>query len=186
MNLFFVTVNEFKAREVEYYLRNAGVHPQIVNYPIQEILSIDLNVIVRNKALIAYRELGRPCVVEHGGLLVDALKGLPGGLSKVVWDTVGDRLCGFLDDEDGRMATAQSVVGYCDGRRVRLHVGETRGTIAECARGDYKFQWDPIFIPEGQSKTNAELGFPGKAEYSQAAKAWQSLLKQLKQERAVT
>jgi inosine/xanthosine triphosphate pyrophosphatase family protein len=47
-------------------------------------------------------------------------------------------------------------------------------------RGDYKFQWDPIFIPGGQDKTYAELGFPDKGKYSQAAEAWRQLLKHLK------
>jgi len=179
VKLYFVTVNDFKTKEVGQYLSSSGVDLHVVKYPIQEILNIDLSVIVRDKVLKAYRELGRPCVVEHGGLLIDALKGLPGGLSKVVWDTVGDKLCNFLDDKDTRAATAQSVVGYCDGQRVYLHVGETRGTIADRARGGYTFQWDPIFIPEGESKTYAEFGFPEKGKYSQAPKAWNALLRQL-------
>lgn len=41
------------------------------------------------------------------------------------------------------------------------------------------FQWDPIFIPEGQNKTYAEMGFPEKGKYSQAAKAWQKLVAEL-------
>jgi XTP/dITP diphosphohydrolase len=179
MKLFFVTVNDFKAKEVQEYLKASGVELHVVKHPIQEILNIDLSVIVRDKALKAYRELGRPCVVEHGGLLIDALKGLPGGLSKVVWDTVGDKLCRFIDASDSRVATAQSVIGYCDGRRIHLHVGETKGIVADRARGDYMFQWDPIFIPDGQSKTYAELGFPEKGKYSQAAKAWRALVSQL-------
>jgi XTP/dITP diphosphohydrolase len=179
VKLFFVTVNDFKTKEVQEYLKDSGVELEIVRYRVQEILNIDLTVIAKDKTLKAYEKLGIPCVVEHGGLLIDALTGLPGGLSKVVWDAVGDKLCNFLDDKDTRAATAQSVIGYCDGRRVHIHVGETRGTIADQARGGYKFQWDPIFIPEGQSKTYAELGFPEKGRYSQAAKAWNALVKQL-------
>lgn len=179
MKLFFVTVNDFKTKEVREYLKDSGVELEIVKYGVQEILNIDLSVIVKDKALKAYQQLGIPCVVEHGGLIIDALKGLPGGLSKVVWDAVGDKLCNFLDDKDTRAATAQSVIGYCDGRRVHIHVGETRGRVADRARGGYTFQWDPIFIPDGQSKTYAELGFPEKGKYSQAAKAWNALVKQL-------
>ncbi len=180
MKVYFVTINEFKANEVGHYLRGSGADLQVIKYPIQEILNIDLSVVVRDKVLKAYRNLGRPCVVEHGGLRIDALRGLPGGLSKVVWDTVGDKICSFLEPGDSRAATAQSVVGYCDGQRVHLLVGETRGTVAERSRGDYKFQWDPIFIPDGQDRTYAELGFPDKGKYSQAAKAWRLLLRQLK------
>lgn len=179
MKLYFVTVNNFKATEVASYLRGTDIELQVIQHQIQEILNIDLSVIVEDKVLKAYRHLGRPCVVEHGGLLLDALNGLPGGLSKVVWDTVGDKICGFLRKEDSRAATAQSVIGYCDGRRLYEYVGETRGTIANRARGSYKFQWDPIFIPDGQDRTYAEMGFPEKGQYSQAAKAWKQLVDSL-------
>jgi XTP/dITP diphosphohydrolase len=64
------------------------------------------------------------------------------------------------------------VVGYCDGRRVHLLEGETKGSIATKAKGSYKFQWDPVFIANGSSKTFAQIGFPAKAAFSQAAKAW--------------
>lgn len=180
MKIYFVTVNDFKAKEVPHFLRGTGADLHVVRRPIQEILNSDLSVIVKDKALKAYQEFGRPCVVEHGGLMIDALNGLPGGLSKVVWDRVGDKICNFLDPADSRAATAQSAIGYCDGQRIHVFIGETRGTIAEQSRGDYKFQWDPIFIPAGQDKTYAELGFPEKCKYSQAADAWRQLLKQLK------
>lgn len=176
MNVYFVTVNTYKANEVETYLADCGFDLQIVPHRIQEILHIDLTEIVKDKVLKAYRDLRLPCVVEHGGLQIDALSGLPGGLSKVVWDTVGDRLCSFLRPGDPRTATAKSVIGYCDGKRVHTFSGETRGQISECGRGDYKFQWDPIFIPDGATETYAEMGFPRKKGYSQAAKAWSDYL----------
>jgi XTP/dITP diphosphohydrolase len=180
VTIYFVTVNDFKAREVQHYLSTEGVNVQIVKYPLQEILNIDLRIIVEDKVLKAYRQLGHPCFVEHGGLLIDQLSGLPGGLSKVVWDTVGDKICTFIGNKDARSATAQSVVGYCDGKRVYQQVGETRGTVADKARGKYLFQWDPVFIPDGQNKTYGEMDIAEKANYSQAAKAWRAFVKELK------
>jgi XTP/dITP diphosphohydrolase len=76
-------------------------------------------------------------------------------------------------------ATAKSVIGYCDGKKVYLFTGETRGSISQSGRGDYKFQWDPIFIPDGSNQTYAEMGFPKKKAYSQAAKAWNELIQAL-------
>ncbi|WP_158789127.1 non-canonical purine NTP pyrophosphatase [Granulicella sp. L46] len=172
MKLYFVTMNPFKEQEVTQYLQDAPVDLQVFKYPIQEILNLNLEVIARDKALKAYARLGRPCAVEHGGLSIEALQGLPGGLSKVVWDSVADKVCNFLDANESRAASAQTVIGYCDGKRVHLFKGETKGTISECSRGDYAFQWDPIFIPNGDTRTYAEMGFPEKARYSQAAKAW--------------
>jgi XTP/dITP diphosphohydrolase len=181
MKLYFVTTNDFKVKEVERYLAGTDLQLQCVHYQIQEILNIDLAVVVKDKVLKAYAHLGHPCVVEHGGLLIEALGNLPGGLSKVVWDNVGDKICSFLSPSDSRKAVAQSVIGYCDGKRVFTFQGETEGTIADVARGTYMFQWDPIFIPHGETKTYAEFGFPDKEKYSQAAKAWRLLVESLTQ-----
>lgn len=176
MNLYFVTTNSFKVNEVQQYLAGTHLQLQPVPYQIQEILSLDLEVVVKDKALKAYAYLGHPCVVEHGGLLIEALGNLPGGLSKVVWDNVGEKICTFLGPTDSRKAIAQSVIGYCDGKRIYTFKGETEGTIADSARGTYMFQWDPVFIPNPETKTYAEFGFPDKAKYSQAAKAWRLLV----------
>lgn len=180
MTLYFVTMNDYKPKEVTEYLSGTGIGLSVVRYPIQEILNLDMEVIVRDKVLKAYQYLGRPCVVEHGGLLIAGLKGLPGGLSKVVWDTVGDQICTFLQPGTSRAAVARSVIGYCDGCNISIFTGDTSGTIADCQKGAYAFQWDPVFIPDGQSKTYAELGFPEKGRYSQAAKAWAKLVNHLK------
>jgi XTP/dITP diphosphohydrolase len=176
MKLYFVTTNAYKVKEVQQYLAGSGLELQVVAYPIQEILNLDLEIVVKDKALKAYQYLAHPCVVEHGGLLIGALGGLPGGLSKVVWDNVGGKICSFLGPKDSRRAIAQSVVGYCDGQRIYTFKGETEGQLAESPRGLYDFQWDPVFVPDGESKTYAELGFPEKAKYSQAAKAWELLV----------
>ncbi len=180
MNLYFNTVNSFKAAEVKVFLEGSGLDLRIVGQAIQEILHIDLHVIVKDKALKAYEKVGVPCAVEHGGLQIRDLKMFPGGLSKVVWDTVGEKLVGFLSASDSREAVAKSVIGYCDGRRVHLFDGETKGMIAPSAKGDYRYQWDPIFIPEGDTRTYGEMGFPEKRKYSQAAKAWTKLVEHLK------
>lgn len=172
MKLYFVTTNDYKIKEVEQYLAGTDLELQPVSFQINEILNLDLEAVVTDKVLKAYKYLGHPCVVEHGGLLIQALNNLPGGLSKVVWDTVGPKICTFLSTADSRKAIAQSVIGYCDGKRVHTFKGETEGTLADEARGTYMFQWDPVFIPAGETKTYAEFGFPDKEKFSQAAKAW--------------
>ena len=109
--VFFVSVNEYKANEVGSYVEDPELEIVIINKRIQEIMDLDLAVIVKDKILQAYKILKQPCVVEHGGLSIDALGGLPGGLSKVVWDTVGDNICQWLSAGDSRGATAKSNVG---------------------------------------------------------------------------
>ena len=105
-----------------------------------------------------------------------ALPGLPGGLGKIVWDSVHDRMCQFLTEGDTREAFARAYLGYCDGRRVHVFSGETHGTIADQARGDYTFAWDPIFIPDGSSQTYGEMGAEKKAPSSPITRAWDAFV----------
>lgn len=179
MKIYFVTANDLKAQEMQDYLKRspANVEIRVLRKSLQEILCLDIASIVKNKALEAYKYLAVPCVVEHSGLFMKGLPGLPGGLGQIIWNEIGERMCTFLRPEDSREATAQSFIGYCDGRHVRSYCGETPGRIAESARGDYKFNWDPIFIPDGSDKTYGEMGPEEKRLTSPSVKAWSSFLK---------
>ncbi len=184
MKLYFVSQNTYKQDEARAWFAGSGlmdVSLEIVPWGVQELMSFSLEEIARHKVLQAFQSLsGLPCVIEHGGLFVDALKGLPSGLSRVVWDQVGDQLCTWIPPSGSRSAVARSVVAYCDGRKVHLFQGETPGEIAPNARGTYAFQWDPIFIPQGERQTYAEMGLPAKTAHSQGHKAWKLLYAHLK------
>jgi len=175
--LYFVTTNEFKKEEVTKIFSNSNVVLEVVNIHISELMHLDLEEIVKDKLLQAYKLFGLPCAVEHGAIHIDALNRLPGGISKVVWDSVGDKICKFIQPGEPRTATARSLVGYCDGKKMHFFLGETKGMIAEESRGDRKFQWDPIFIPDGSTSTYSELGLSEKYQFSQATKAWSQLIK---------
>ncbi len=178
MKVYFATSSRPKEIEMHDFLSTLpasardGIELVVFRSDLPEILDCNIDRIVTQKAIDAYGRLAVPCVVEHSGLLMDALPELPGGLGQVIWRSVGDRMCDFLRDDDPRTATARSVIGFCDGRRVSLFPGETRGRVAERARGEYRFNWDPIFIPEGSDRTYGEMGLEGKRATSPAHKAW--------------
>lgn len=178
--LYFITSNKHKKEEAEYIFTPSGIQLQTVNIRISEIMHLELEEIVEDKLLKAYQQFGLPCAVEHGALHIDFLDALPGGLSKVVWDTIKGKLCDLVLPGKDRAATAKSVVGYCDGRKLHFFTGETRGEIADAPKGGRDFQWDPIFIPDGGKQTFSELGFPDKLPFSQATKAWEQLIAFLK------
>ena len=186
MKIFFVTKNKYKKAEVLNYINSPEVKAQfdielsVVEKGLQEILDPDIEKIVRAKALEAYKYLGVPCVVEHGGIFIDSLAKLPGGVGQIIWNAVGDRMCGFLKEDDSRSATARSIIGYCDGKRISTYTGETHGMITKASRGDYNFNWDPIFVPEGSTQTYGEMGPELKRSTSQAIKAWDNFLDSLK------
>ena len=187
MKIYFVTANEKKIAESDERLKRFVERPQTrkrVRLEIEicpfkkhldELLDTNIESIVRNKVIEAYRVVRLPCVVEHGGLFLDAWggsKGLLGGLGEIVWDAVGEGMCGFLRAEDTRGAEAQSIIGYCDGRRVRTYPGRTKGEVTEHARGDRGFRWDPIFKPTGCDLTYGEMAPEVKRETSPDEKAW--------------
>lgn len=187
MKIYFVTANEKKIAESDERLKRFVDRPQTrkrVRLEIEicpfkkhldELLDTNIESIVRNKVIEAYRVVRLPCVVEHGGLFLDAWggsKGLLGGLGQIVWDAVGEGMCGFLRAEDTRGAEAQSIIGYCDGRRVRTYPGRTKGEVTEHARGDRGFRWDPIFKPTGCDLTYGEMAPEVKRETSPDEKAW--------------
>jgi XTP/dITP diphosphohydrolase len=49
--------------------------------------------------------------------------------------------------------------------------GKLEGWIAECPRGSGGFGYDPVFVPEGESRTVAELGDEWKRTHSHRARA---------------
>jgi XTP/dITP diphosphohydrolase len=178
MKIYFATSSVWKARELDDFLSTAppatrgGTELLVYSSDLPEVLDCDIDRIVTQKAIDGYQQLALPCVVEHSGLLMDALPGLPGGLGQIIWKSIGDRMCDFLRSDDSRAATARSVIGYCDGRHITLFAGETRGHVADRARGDYAFNWDPIFIPDGSDRTYGEMGLQAKRETSPVHKAW--------------
>jgi len=150
---------------------------RVIKQKVEEILNPDLNFVVREKTLEAYRYLKQPCLVEMSGLFFDGLPQLPGPLGRIIWKAVGDRMCDFLRKEDTRLATAKSIIGYCDSKQIQLYEGSTAGKVTKRARGDYnKENWDPIFIPEGYKQTYAEMGPQRKYKTSPLIKAWRKFL----------
>jgi XTP/dITP diphosphohydrolase len=178
MKLYFVTSNEHKKREVKQYVKDLNIKLEFFNKKIQEILDFDLQSIVKNKCFQAFEEVRLPCVVEHGGLEINSLNGFPSGISKVFWDKLGEKICTIIPMDD-RRATAKVIIGYCNGKNIKTFTGITNGMISLEPKGIEGFQWDPIFIPDGSSKTLSELGIEGKKKFAPAPKAWKQLSQEI-------
>src|SRR4029453_9791578 len=182
MKLYFLTTNKNKTAEAKAFFEQPDVKAhniefRVIGYDVQEILDPDLKLVVEKKALEAYRYLNQPCLIEKSGLYFKGLPELPGPLGRIIWNAVGERMCDFLRKGDTRLATARAIIGYCDGKRIRLYEGRTSGEVEERARGDYnKSTWDPIFIPEGDKQTYAEMGRERKFKTSPVIKAWRKFI----------
>jgi XTP/dITP diphosphohydrolase len=120
---------------------------------------------------------------EDSGIEVDGLRGAPGILSaRFGRGEPVERLLAELEgiEGDGRRAryVCELVALSPDGEEVR-GTGILEGRIAEEARGSQGFGFDPIFVPEGEEQTVAELGNEWKAENSHRARAARDLLRAL-------
>jgi non-canonical purine NTP pyrophosphatase (RdgB/HAM1 family) len=176
--LVFVTSNAGKAREASVFLGRA-VAAHAVDVP--EIQSLDFREVARAKAIVATRALGVPVLVEDSGLAVAGWGGFPGPLTK--WITSGalgqEGLAKMLNGFSDRSAEAVSVLAIArPGQRepdVLVAEGRVKGSIALHPRGEGGFGWDVLFIPDGETRTFAEMTMEEKNSASHRASAFQQL-----------
>ena len=176
--LTFVTSNAGKAREAAALL-GRSVTARALDVP--EIQSLDFSEVARAKALVAARALGVPVLVEDSGLVVAGWGGFPGPLTK--WITMGalgqEGLAKMLDGFAGRSAEAVSALAVArpgqEERDIVVAVGRVAGSIALHPRGANGFGWDVLFIPEGATRTWAEMSDEEKMRDSHRARAFASL-----------
>ncbi|HZI63708.1 MAG TPA: non-canonical purine NTP pyrophosphatase [Thermoanaerobaculia bacterium] len=173
----FVTGNAAKLAEAR---RLAGPGLESVAVDLPEIQSLDLREILAAKAAEAWRRLQRPLIVEETGLELAALGGFPGPLVKWMLQALGAeglaRAALALGDP---RATARCALLYRDAERTVSVEGATHGELVLPARGTAGFGWDPVFQPEGESRTFGELDGVEKDRISHRGRAWRELLAQL-------
>jgi XTP/dITP diphosphohydrolase len=118
------------------------------------------------KARAAAQATGLPALADDSGLEVDGLGGAPGVDSAVYAGRHGDdeanllRLLHEVSDlpEERRSARFVCVAALVapDGREW-TRTGVMEGRVVDAARGQGGFGYDPMFVAEGETRTNAEL-----------------------------
>ncbi|HVT20521.1 MAG TPA: RdgB/HAM1 family non-canonical purine NTP pyrophosphatase [Mycobacteriales bacterium] len=136
------------------------------------------------KARAVSRASGMVAVADDSGLTVDALGGMPGVLSARWAGRHGDDaanldlvLAQLADVPDPRRRAAfvcAAAAAAPDGREV---VVEERlaGSLLRARRGSNGFGYDPIFVPDGESMTTAQMSPARKDEISHRGKAFRAL-----------
>jgi len=151
----FITGNQGKADYLAKYLGFPVEHKKV---DLDEIQSLDLKKIIEHKVRQAYGIIRKPVIVEDVSLEFSALGKLPGPFIRFFVDTVPFKTICSLVDGKTRKATARCVIGYFDGKELKLFEGKLEGRIAKKPAGKNGYGWDRIFIPAGYSMTRAELG----------------------------
>ena len=157
--------------------------------------SVIADMIKADPALSEYRK--SPVVSDDSGLMVDALGGAPGVYSaryageECSYEKNNKKLLAELEGvpEEKRTAHFVTVITLIypdddgipdtavkDGDRYVLTAkGECSGHITTETRGEGGFGYDPVFIPDGYTKTFAQLGTDFKNTVSHRARALEEL-----------
>jgi len=168
--LFFASSNEHKFQEAERILANLGMQINLFKTTLEEIQSNNLNDIAEKKAIYAYDLIQKPVIIEDDGLFINALDGFPGPYSSYVYDTIGNKgIMNLLENSQVRDAKFVSIIAYCDSDcDVKLFESSIPGKISSIIeKGGWGY--DPIFIPDGESKTYANVSDKDKFSHRSAA-----------------
>jgi XTP/dITP diphosphohydrolase len=118
------------------------------------------------KARDAVAACGLPAIADDSGIAVDALNGMPGVLSarwsgrhgddEANLDLVLGQLSDVPDERRGAQFVCAAALVLPSGEETLVR-GEWRGTLVRSRRGTNGFGYDPIFLPDGESRTSAEM-----------------------------
>ncbi|HZN73819.1 MAG TPA: RdgB/HAM1 family non-canonical purine NTP pyrophosphatase [Micromonosporaceae bacterium] len=188
MKLLLATRNAAKLAELRRILEAADAGVELIGLndvpPYEELPETGLTF--ADNALIKAREgtrrTGLPTVADDSGIAVDAMNGMPGVFSARWSGKHGDDranldlLLAQLSDVDERGAqfVCAAALVLPDGREWTLD-GVMRGRLIREPRGTGGFGYDPIFIAEGESLTNAELPPARKDAISHRGRAFRAL-----------
>lgn len=140
----------------------------------------------RKKAIEVCRYTGKPSLADDSGLEVHALGGAPGVFSARYAGASGkgsdaknnEKLLAELsqvpDEKRGAQFVCCIALAFPDGV-IKTFLGTVQGRIARELRGQDGFGYDPLFLPEGQIKTFAELSGAEKDLLSHRGKALRGL-----------
>jgi XTP/dITP diphosphohydrolase len=173
----FVTTNEDKFQEVFDQMLERGVRIERIDRGYPEIQADSLEKIVRFGATVLDDAIEGDYLIDDSGLFIDALSGFPGPYSSYAFKRIGAagvlKLLSGVKDRGASFETALLLR-----RRDEHHTfrGEVRGAITEAARGTGGFGFDPIFVPDGETRTFAEMSVKEKNRYSHRARAAAALL----------
>ena len=141
------------------------------------------------KALEACNYCDRPTFADDSGLEITALDNAPGIYSARYGKDDNDRISRVLRELEGksdRSARFVCVIAIAiNGEVIETFEGVMKGTIIDAPRGENGFGYDPIFVPEGETRTFAEMSQEEKNKISHRARALQKALEFIEDEMSV-
>jgi XTP/dITP diphosphohydrolase len=187
--LIFATNNQHKVEEIRSVigerfeiitLKEAGIDIDIPE-PHETIASN-----ASEKSKVIHELTSKDCFSEDTGLEVEALNGEPGvksaryaGDGKDFQKNI-DKLLTNLSGKGNRKARFITIISIILNNTEHLFEGICEGKIIEEKTGTGGFGYDPVFVPDGSSKTFAEMSMEEKNVFSHRRKATDKLIEFLK------
>lgn len=193
--IVIATRNAHKLEELDRILKAAGINVELLSvdhFPgapeVDETEdTFEGNALLKARALAQFT--GLPAIADDSGLCVDALNGSPGILS-ARWSgatenvdatnlaLVLEQTSDVPEEQRGAQFVCAAAYVLPDGTE---HVvrGTVEGRLLRAPQGNNGFGYDPIFVPEGFSKTTAEMSPAEKDAISHRSKALAELVTQI-------
>ena len=189
MELCFATNNLHKIQEVQAILSGRYTILSLADIGCTEELLEEHDTIPGNsfqKADYVFRTYNVSCFADDSGLEIEALDGAPGvhsayfaGPQRSHQDNM-NLVLSKLNNTDNRKAHFRTVITLVTPSITQQFEGILRGMILTEKRGAGGFGYDPIFLPDGYSKTLAEMSAEEKNQISHRARAIAQLIEFLK------
>ena len=179
-NIVIATGNAHKVEEYKALMADDSIEIQsLLDYPGFPEVEENGTTFTENasiKAVAASKYCDAPAFADDSGLEVFALNGEPGIYSSRYAPTDPERIAKLLKNLEGksdRSARFVCVIAIAyNGEVIETFEGEIRGTIGFEPKGENGFGYDPVFIPEGENRTFAELSSEEKNRISHRANAF--------------
>jgi len=186
--LVIASHNPGKVREIGELMAPFGVEvvsAGALGLPEPEETGTTFGANAELKALAAATAARLPALADDSGLVVHALDGDPGIYSArwagpgkdftIAMRKVEDALTAKKAGDRGAHFVACLTLAWPDGHRETFR-GEVHGTLVWPPRGDQGFGYDPMFLPEGETRTFGEIEPPTKHGMSHRARAFEKLV----------
>lgn len=185
MDLIFASHNENKVNEIRavfpedirlFSLNDLNFHEEI------EETGSTLEENSKIKAETIYRSTRKNVFADDTGLFVNALNGVPGVFSSRYAGTGNSldnmkKLLKVLENESNRSAYFKTQICLIYEGETHFFSGEIHGQIMKEIKGTQGFGYDPIFVPDGFSKSFAEMNLEQKNSISHRYLAVEKLVK---------
>jgi XTP/dITP diphosphohydrolase len=184
LSLVFASNNEHKLKEVREIIDDSFQILSLKDIGCFEDIPETADTLEGNallKARHVKQKYGYDCFADDTGLEIRALHNAPGVYSARYAGEAKDSKANIrkvlekMQGQTDRSARFRTVIALIIGEKEYLLEGIVEGSIAQEARGETGFGYDPIFIPKGYTKTFAELNAKEKNAISHRAEATKKL-----------